>query len=99
MNKKRIIAILAFSTVLAVAGALAGCGRSDTAESGGTVTLTNVSYDPTRELYPVSYIKNIMNYSRNIIKKRQARISASSSPMADRAVRPGRSLRAARPMW
>lgn len=51
MNKKRIIAILAFSAALAVAGALAGCGRSDDAGGGGTMTLTNVSYDPTRELY------------------------------------------------
>ena len=50
MNKKHIIAILAFSAALAVAGALAGCGRSDDA-GGGTMTLTNVSYDPTRELY------------------------------------------------
>ena len=51
MNKKRIIAILAFSAALAVAGALAGCGRSDDAGGGVTMTLTNVSYDPTRELY------------------------------------------------
>ena len=51
MNKKHIIAILAFSAALAVAGALAGCGRSDDAGGGGTMTLTNVSYDPTRELY------------------------------------------------
>lgn len=51
MNKKRIIAILAFSAALAIAGALAGCGRSDDAGGGGTMTLTNVSYDPTRELY------------------------------------------------
>ncbi|WP_337510291.1 hypothetical protein [Megasphaera sp.] len=51
MKGKHIIAVLAFTTVLAVAGALAGCGRSDTADGGGTMTLTNVSYDPTRELY------------------------------------------------
>ncbi|MEE0404175.1 sulfate ABC transporter substrate-binding protein [Megasphaera elsdenii] len=51
MKKKHIIAILAFTAVLAAAGALAGCGRSDTADGGGTMTLTNVSYDPTRELY------------------------------------------------
>ena len=48
MKKKHIIAIMAFTEVLAAAGALAGCGRSDTADVGGTMTLTNVSYDPTR---------------------------------------------------
>lgn len=94
MNKKHIIAILAFSAALAVAGALAGCGRSDDAGGGGTMTLTPMS----RMIQPVSYIKNTMNYSSSTIVRRQARISASSSPMADRAVRPGRSSKAARPM-
>lgn len=49
MKKKHIIAILVFTAVLAVAGSLVGCGRSDKAD--GTTTLTNVSYDPTRDLY------------------------------------------------
>ena len=50
MKKKRIIAILACSVMLAVTGVLAGCGGSQ-ADKDGTLTLTNVSYDPTRELY------------------------------------------------
>jgi sulfate transport system substrate-binding protein len=41
--KKRFIGILL--TVILAAGVLTGCG------SDGTITLTNVSYDPTRELY------------------------------------------------
>ena len=49
MKKKHIIAILAFTAVLAAAGALAGCGRSDTADGGGTMPLHSVSYDATRE--------------------------------------------------
>ena len=51
MKKKHIIAILAFTAVLAAAGALAGCGRSDTADGGGTMPLPNVAYDPARELF------------------------------------------------
>lgn len=50
MKKKHIIAILACSVMLAVTGVLAGCGGSQ-ADKDGTLTLTNVSYDPTRELY------------------------------------------------
>lgn len=36
-----------------LAGALAGCGSDNSAKNGDddTITLTNVSYDPTRELY------------------------------------------------
>lgn len=44
--KKRVIGII-LAGVLA-AGSLSGCGSSD---DGNTVQLTNVSYDPTRELY------------------------------------------------
>lgn len=93
MNKKRIIAILAFSAALAVAGALAGCGRSDDAGGGGTMTLTNVSYDPTRELY-----KEYNELFQQHYRETTGKDIRSSSPMADRAVRPGRSSKAARPM-
>lgn len=51
MNKKRIVLAIALSAALAVTGLLSGCGTSKTAADKGTVTLTNVSYDPTRELY------------------------------------------------
>lgn len=48
MNHKKIIAVLTVTAVLTVAGLLAGCGRGTDED---TLTLTNVSYDPTRELY------------------------------------------------
>ncbi len=52
MNMKRIFwkrtAAAALTTMMA-AGCLAGCGSGE--DSDGTLTLTNVSYDPTRELY------------------------------------------------
>jgi sulfate transport system substrate-binding protein len=50
--KKRVLTVLT-AAVLGVSG-LTACGSSQdssTAESGGTVSITNVSYDPTRELY------------------------------------------------
>lgn len=50
MNKKRIVLAVALSAALAVTGLLSGCG-SKTDKNDGTITLTNVSYDPTRELY------------------------------------------------
>ena len=50
MNKKIIIAA-AIVASLAIVGVLSGCGSSKTANNDGKVTLTNVSYDPTRELY------------------------------------------------
>ena len=50
--KKNIIALV-LSVV--IAGSMAGCGGTGTSEtngdSGKTIELTNVSYDPTRELY------------------------------------------------
>ena len=53
-NKKRIIN-LALAAVLAVSslGTLTSCGAKSSAEGvkDGKITLTNVSYDPTRELY------------------------------------------------
>ena len=51
MNKK-IIFTAAIAASLAIAGIFSGCGSSDKAASNdGKITLTNVSYDPTRELY------------------------------------------------
>lgn len=47
MKSKRWIAVLLAATL--TGGALTGCGASSS--SDGTVTITNVSYDPTRELY------------------------------------------------
>lgn len=54
--KEHSIRLLPLTLAAALAvGALAGCGTSDTGTAdsadGGTVELTNVSYDPTRELY------------------------------------------------
>lgn len=50
MNKKRLIAL--GMTVVLTMGALTGCG-SASADAGSkeSVEITNVSYDPTRELY------------------------------------------------
>jgi len=49
--KKRILSVILSATVLVTsAAALTGCGSSDESNSE-KVTITNVSYDPTRELY------------------------------------------------
>ena len=48
MKHKKIIAVLTVTAVLTAAGLLAGCSRGTDED---TLTLTNVSYDPTRELY------------------------------------------------
>lgn len=48
MNKRIISLILA--SAIAAASLLTGCGAKDASDSS-KVTLTNVSYDPTRELY------------------------------------------------
>ncbi|MBR1781720.1 MAG: sulfate ABC transporter substrate-binding protein [Oscillospiraceae bacterium] len=48
-NGKRLGALI-LSTAL-ILTALTGCGASSSGSSGGTIELTNVSYDPTRELY------------------------------------------------
>lgn len=51
MKKKMRIAAALLTPVIAAA-ALSSCGDSGSAENkDGTITLTNVSYDPTRELY------------------------------------------------
>ncbi len=50
MNKNILKKSVAFSLALTLAvGGLTGCGSSD--DGDGTITITNVSYDPTRELY------------------------------------------------
>lgn len=48
-KKKFLTAVLAVS--LALTGILAGCGSDSKGDADGKLTLTNVSYDPTRELY------------------------------------------------
>ena len=56
-------AAVAWAAVLALTGtaSLTGCGSKATASESGTITLTNVSYDPTRELY-VSYNEAFKKY-------------------------------------
>ena len=63
LRTKVLSAVLAVSVLGASAVAFTGCGNKDTTNDS-KVTLTNVSYDPTRELYesynkifakPVSY--------------------------------------------
>ena len=52
MNKKIISAILA--SAVAAVSLLTGCGSKDSSgasSDASKITLTNVSYDPTRELY------------------------------------------------
>ena len=49
MNKKKITGII-LAAALAFTG-LTGCGSKDSSAKDGKVTITNVSYDPTRELY------------------------------------------------
>lgn len=55
MSKRKTLIALALGAILAVSAVITGCGSdksSGSAEStGDKVTLTNVSYDPTRELY------------------------------------------------
>ena len=52
MNYKKRISAILLASALSV-GLLAGCGgNSDSGSaSGDSVEITNVSYDPTRELY------------------------------------------------
>ena len=52
MNSKRIMKIVSIIAVLVLAASmLAACGSSGEKADDGTVKITNVSYDPTRELY------------------------------------------------
>lgn len=48
MKRKKLSAVLL--SILLLSGVLAGCGDGNSS-NGDTVQLTNVSYDPTRELY------------------------------------------------
>ena len=57
LRTKVLSAVLAVSVLGASAVAFTGCGNKDTTNDS-KVTLTNVSYDPTRELYE-SYNKNL----------------------------------------
>ncbi|MFO1503703.1 MAG: sulfate ABC transporter substrate-binding protein [Steroidobacteraceae bacterium] len=59
---KRKLRNLGFTLLAAAAGVLGACSSSGSGSSGaGTVTLLNVSYDPTRELY-VDYNKAFARY-------------------------------------
>lgn len=49
MNKKKITGII-LASVLTLA-AFTGCGKNSSGAKDGKVSITNVSYDPTRELY------------------------------------------------
>lgn len=49
MKRKIISALLA--TVTAFTFVLTGCGSAETSSDSGKVSITNVSYDPTREFY------------------------------------------------
>lgn len=49
MNKKKVVVL--GLTVMLVVGVFTGCGNSKKTKSSDTVEITNVSYDPTRELY------------------------------------------------
>ena len=80
---------------LALALCLSGCGGQEAAqEEEQTLSLTNVSYDPTREFY-AAY--NEMSSPAG--RKRRARRWKSPSPMAARAPRPYRYPRAWRRTW
>ncbi|MCH4167577.1 MAG: sulfate ABC transporter substrate-binding protein [Megasphaera sp.] len=53
MKKQVLLAVTVIATVVLI-GALAGCGNradSTSEKNDGKLTITNVSYDPTRELY------------------------------------------------
>jgi len=59
MNRKKIVALgLIFALTV---GVVTGCGKSKTASSNNKVEITNVSYDPTRELYE-AYNKEFAKY-------------------------------------
>lgn len=54
MKQHTLITTAAIGAALAATVALSGCGSSnsgDTASKDGKISITNVSYDPTRELY------------------------------------------------
>lgn len=49
--KKRVLSIILAAALTVTAFAGCGASSSSEAENSGKVTITNVSYDPTRELY------------------------------------------------
>ncbi|MBK5265772.1 MAG: sulfate ABC transporter substrate-binding protein [Alphaproteobacteria bacterium] len=51
MLKRRLFLISAIATIIAGAATLSACSGGKTAGDGKSVELTNISYDPTRELY------------------------------------------------
>ena len=64
--KKKIFSIL-LTSILAVT-VLAGCGNSADTSTEKSVTITNVSYDPTRD-----YTVRTTNFSQSIGKGKQDR--------------------------
>ena len=65
MKRKIISALLA--TVTAFTFVLTGCGSAETSSDSGKVSITNVSYDPTREFY--SSYNDILEKDINLQKK------------------------------
>ncbi|WP_349670462.1 sulfate ABC transporter substrate-binding protein [Lacrimispora sp.] len=59
-GKKRAAALV---LMIAAAGILAGCAKQTDSGKDGTITITNVSYDPTREFYQ-EYNKIFEDYYR-----------------------------------
>lgn len=69
MRKRAMMTrVLALVLAAAMAGSLAGCGSGEK-PSDGKVTITNVSYDPTRELYAKYNELFIRHYEEETGKK------------------------------
>ena len=81
LRTKVLSAVLAVSVLGASAVAFTGCGNKDTTNDS-KVTLTNVSYDPTRELY-----EHITKSLQSIGKKKQDRMLKLPSHTAVRVNR------------
>ena len=82
--KRRWRSVVAAFAAVAALGNLTGV----TTYAADSVSITNVSYDPTRELYeqynkifPEHWKNPIIKYSKNTGKKKQARMLRSRSPM------------------
>ena len=63
-GKKRAAALV---LMIVAAGILAGCAKQTASGKDGTITITNVSYDPTREFYQ-EYNKIFEDYYRDTYK-------------------------------
>lgn len=64
MNKKRFVILSLAAILILITGAVAGCGSNSSSNSNSNpkkVEITNVSYDPTRELYE-AYNKEFAQY-------------------------------------